>query len=379
MVCNIFHTERYHFIDHHPLIKEHSTYKTFAKLIKKRIDNGDGNNFILSRNCRCDILIDEKVSKEAKTYLNTELEFEFKGEKLTKEKTLLSDNSIVQMVSNAVSLRRNLSGSDLMQYCEDSNDSNDSTDLNKTFMNCGLPLNDVDNQNKRKVEYEENQKSSKLSKSSDPQLALSIINHAPNTFASNSETTSASFTSVLSINSLYNDVPKLKKIFGCFKLFQKIEAEVWIEKVEIYLNANYSSNLDEICKFFYVFLSDDYHEWFFEKNHGSFKTLKIDFVNKSFDLIKEYHDLMYSTQSKFIELVKKKYTIDEQTVKKSPIKCFFENKFKIFAKVCPNRDSKEIIVDCIMILDKDEDKKKFFSLRNLDIRDLITRIKYSDW
>lgn len=310
------------------------------------------------------------MTPEAIMYLNSDLEFVFKGHKLTKEK-LVSDNSYTSMITNVISSKRNLSGRDLMELYGDE-DSNDSIDVNnKTFMNDEGTF-DLDSEDK--LEDKQTDSIPKPNKVAKQSLQLFLPG---NSLATRNNSNSKSIQ--YAINSLYNDIPKLKSVFGTYKLFQGIEAEVWIEKVSIYLNSNYSTNIDEVCPYFYVFLSEDYHKWFFKNKLTTFEVFKTKFIEQSFDLLKDYHELMYSKQSVFMKLIKEKYEIDEESVIKRPIKLYFENKLKIFSKVFPDRNSKEIIIDSIMLLDKDEDKKRFYHLRNLDIKDLMISIKYSDW
>lgn len=50
--------------------------------------------------------------------------------------------------------------------------------------------------------------------------------------------------------------------------------------------------------------------------------------------------------------------------------------FYASGKVYPNRSSKEIIMDTIMMIDDNNTKQKFYELRNLDLNDFLTSLNY---
>lgn len=371
--------EKYHDIEHHPLVEKASTYKTFVDYVHKKAKHLGHYEFENSRNVKFEVKKGNYFTQEALSYLNQEFKFAFKDEILKPEADVADLSSLRGIASSVLNFKRNLSGKDLLAMCDldDDNEFNDAVDMDQTFM---VPNNsskeDFRSDNlKRSTNYqEEPAKRSNLLSNQNPQnsssglpIALPSPVHKP-----------ATINTSYQISSIYNDLNRLKKTFGVYKLFKGIEPEVWIERVDIFLNLNYSSNKKEIVKFFYIFLSNDYHKWFFDLNSDcSFDDMKTGFLDQSYDIVKSYHKMMYAGQTEFLNLIKSNFDVSDADIAKNKFKVYFENKFKIFGKTCPNRSIKEIILDSIMLIEDESAKLKYYGLRNLEIDDFITSIKYN--
>lgn len=367
-------TEKYHKVEYHPHVIKSNTYKTFVDYVKAKSTELGHFEFENARNVKFEVMKGGKFTPEALTYLNKDLKFSFKDEILKPEPSAAEASTFQNLASAVYGFKKNLSGKDLMAMCDvgvNEEDTENIVELNTTFMSPNdLNLDNSNEIEKNKRNLNEKEEIAKRSK-------IDSVKNLSSALVIPSSVNSSAVNSTYQISTIYNDLSKLKNIFGIYKLFKGIEPETWIERVDIYLNVNYSSNKKEIIKFFYIFLSDDYHEWFFKLSIDTFEELKEGFLEQSYDLIKSYHQMMYASEEEFINLIKSKFDINASDLQKNKLKVYFEHKFKVFGKVCPHRCSKEIIMDSIMLLDDDKVKRKYYGLRNLEISDFITSIKYN--
>ena len=66
----------------------------------------------------------------------------------------------------------------------------------------------------------------------------------------------------LKINTVFKELPELKRLFGVFQLFSGTDAEQWVDMIVGYLNHNFQSP-NEFCKYFQSFLERDFQIWWF--------------------------------------------------------------------------------------------------------------------
>lgn len=216
------------------MVVKSNTYKDFVKFLGNKVNEASGINLdqAYGRSCKFQIFkSDKSLTPEAQAYLNKNGEFEFNKIILPKEVSM-DDGYLSKTVSSFI-FKRSISGKDLVELCESFQDDEDEEFRNSNFM-----INDSSKDNNLLNSIENSN-----------QLQPITANE------SNSDTrVSKSLSTSFHVNSIYNDLPKLKKTFGIFKLFQDVEPETWIEKVEVYLSLNYSSDKDVIIEYFYIFL-----------------------------------------------------------------------------------------------------------------------------
>lgn len=184
------------------------------------------------------------------------------------------------------------------------------------------------------------------------------------------------------VHTILNDLSNLKKKFGCFELFNKdsIEPESWFALVKDYLDKNYSDS-NPIIKCFYVFLSEEFHNWFFKLNITNLVDLEEAFLKECTRIRLETSSLSLLSQDEFIIKLKTKYATDNQVIKSinaSPTYSYFKYKWYYLNKSFSSLSASDLLKISITLLEEDTLKQKMIEYRQLSLKDFLVFCKHID-
>lgn len=317
---------------------------------------------------------DQSFTPEAEMYLNKDLNFELK---INNESIVLSKESIYDESVQSIDIQCNLSGSEIMKRFDSIDEDDDSNNVN-SFANSTKVQ---ENKDLMPLIYhnilQSNRKSFQSQNAIEPIPNFNQISK----LASHTEST----VKKIKINSIFNELSQLKKVLGCYKVFNdaRKDAQDWITEVEVYLMHNYQS-ITDIIEYFHTFLDHDFHNWLFKLDvdtKSDWKSFKKSFLDEAFRIEKEYVYLSIAKKSEFIELLKKKNPNKKDYLVKledEPFFYYFKEKIIILQRLNSTSKLSDLVKQSIFLLDKDEERKLFYKFRNSDLKGIGFYAKFLD-
>lgn len=190
----------------------------------------------------------------------------------------------------------------------------------------------------------------------------------------------------LVFNTIFDDLPKLKRLFGVYKVYNPVEMEgqKWISIVEAYLD-HYYRNPNDFIEYFHLFVDKDFHKWCFEltgESKSDWSAFKKAFLEKVYKLEVDYQNLVSSDSADFLSKLKTMNPKDKQLldeIQNQPMQTYFKHKVATINRVYPRSTMRDMIKQAIFQIKDSNLKSKFYKLRNaVDLKDIIVYAKYVD-
>lgn len=181
------------------------------------------------------------------------------------------------------------------------------------------------------------------------------------------------------------DLTRLKRVFGVYHLQNKdnLEPDSWIANVKNYLINNYAEP-NAILKYFFMFLNEEYHTWFFKlslEKKSDLNTFSCEFLEQSKLMLIDQHSFALSFQKVFNQKIKKLYEADNtklSVINSHPLYSYFKHKLYYLSLAYKSLSKKDMLIMSINMLDDNEDKKKMLEYKDLDVNYFLIYIRNLD-
>lgn len=178
----------------------------------------------------------------------------------------------------------------------------------------------------------------------------------------------------------------LKKVFGVYQLYNrnKHQPEDFINGVIFYLQNNIQPPYDDILKFFFIYLNEEYHDWFFGLNSedlSSLESFKNAFIKQSHVIRLQTSELALSKRDVFITKLKELYQTDNNllsVINAQPLFSYFKYKWIYISRIFTSMNYSEVLEMSIFLLNEDSLKIQLLALRKQEASDFLTYVRHLD-